>query len=94
MRLKGTPGAGRSTGKKDPLQRLSASECLSRLKETKLLAVKDDKSTGPAGEVMGVKVEHLPFAELNAAWKEADKDESRAVADRWTKAAKKVEGAT
>jgi hypothetical protein len=92
VRLKGTPGAGRSMGKSDPLQCLSASECLSRLKETKLLAVKDDKSTGPAGEVMGVKVEHLPFAELNAAWKEADKDESRAVADRWAKESKKIEG--
>ena len=91
-RLKGTPGADRSAGKTDPVQCLSANECLRRLKETKILAVKDDKSSGPAGEVMGVKVEHLPFAELNEAWKQADKDESRAVADRWVKAAKKVEG--
>ena len=92
VRLKGTPGAGRSAGKTDPVQCLSANECLRRLKAAKILAVKDDKSSGPAGEVMGVKVEHLPFAELNEAWKQADKDESRAVADRWTKEAKRVEG--
>ena len=92
VRLKGTPGAGRSAGKTDPVQCLSAGDCLRRLKETRLLAVKDDKSSGSAGEVMGVKVEHLPFSELNEAWKQADKDESRAVADRWTQEAKKIEG--
>ena len=92
VRVKRTPGAGRSAGKTDNVQCLSANECLRRLKEAKILAVRDDKSSGPAGEVMGVKVEHLPFAELNEAWKQADKDESRAIADRWAKAAKKVEG--
>ena len=66
-------------------------ECLRRLKESKILAVRDQNS-GPAGEIMGIKVEHVPFAELNDAWKQADKDEARAVADRWTKAAKKIEG--
>ncbi len=43
---------------------------------------------------MGIKVEHVPFAELNEAWKQADKDESRAVADRWAKEAKRIEGVT
>jgi len=37
-------------------------------------------------------VEQLPFAELNDAWKQADKDETRAVADTWAKAAKRIEG--
>jgi len=92
VRLKSTPGAGRLAGKTDPVQCLSADACLRRLKEAKILAVRDDKSSGPAGEVMGVKVEHLPFAELNEAWKQADKAETCAVADRWAKAAKKVEG--
>ncbi len=92
VRLKGTPGASRFAGKTDPVPCLSANECLGRLKEAKILAVRDDKSTGPAGEVMGVKVEQLPFAELNEAWKQADKAEACAVADRWAKAAKKVEG--
>jgi len=91
-RLKGTPGAGRLGGKTDPLKCLSADDCLRRLKEARILAVRDDKSTGAAGEVMGVKVEHVPFAELNEAWKQADKDETRAVADRWAKSARKIEG--
>jgi len=92
VRLKGTPGAGHLGGKANPVQCLSANDCLRRLKEAKILAVRDDKSSGPAGEMMGVQVEHIPFAELNEAWKQADKDESRAVADRWAKAAKRIEG--
>ena len=34
----------------------------------------------------------MTFAEVNEAWKAADRDESRAVADRWQKNAKVVEG--
>ncbi|MCX6929922.1 MAG: hypothetical protein NT154_42930 [Verrucomicrobia bacterium] len=93
VRLKGTPGAGRLAGKTDPVKCLSADECLRRLKETKLLAVRD-QNNGPADQVMGVKVEQIPFAELNEAWKQADKDEARAVADQWTKSARKIEGVT
>ena len=43
---------------------------------------------------MGVKVEQIPFAELNEAWAQADKDEARAVAGGWAKAAKRIEGVT
>ncbi|MEI6786282.1 MAG: twin-arginine translocation signal domain-containing protein [Verrucomicrobiota bacterium] len=93
VRLKGTPGAGRLAGKADPVKCLSGDECLRRLKETKLLAVRDQNS-GPASEVMGVKVEQIPFAELNEAWQQADKEETRAVADQWTKSARKIEGVT
>ena len=93
VRLKGTPGAGRLAGKSDPVKCLSPDECVRRLKEAKLLAVRD-QSSGPGGEVMGVKVEMIPFAELNEAWKQADKDEARAVADRWQKEATRVEGVT
>ena len=92
VRLKGTPGTGRLAGKANPVKCLPADECMRRLKEARILAVRDDKSTGSAGEVMGVKVEHIPFAELNEAWKQADKDETRAVADRWAKSARKIEG--
>jgi hypothetical protein len=41
---------------------------------------------------MGIQIEHIAFAELNDAWKAADKDEARAVAEGWTQAAQKVEG--
>ena len=90
-RLKGMPGAPRSAGKPDQVNCLSADECLRRLKETKLLAIRNQEA-GPGGEVMGVKVEMVTFAELNDAWQKADKDEAKAIAARWAKDAKRVEG--
>jgi hypothetical protein len=91
LRQKATPGTGRLAGKPDPVTCLSANECLRRLKEAKILAIRD-QNTGPASEVMGVKVEQVPFGELNDAWKQADKDETRAVAGAWAKTARRVEG--
>ena len=41
---------------------------------------------------MGIKVIHVPFAQVNDAWKAADKDEARAIADRWEKTAALVSG--
>ena len=93
LRLKATPGAGRLSGGADPVICLSANECVRRLKEAKILAVRDQNS-GPASEMMGITVEQLPFAELNEAWQQADKDEARAVAGRWAKAARRVESVT
>ncbi len=93
VRLKGTPDAAKPAGKDDPVKCLPGEECARRLKEAKLLAIRDQTS-GPGGEVMGVKVEMLSFAELNAAWEKADKDEARSVASRWQKDAKRVEGVT
>lgn len=91
VRLKHTPKPGRMTAKSDPLECLSPGECLRRLRESKILAVRN-QNAGPAGEFVGIKVEHIPFAELNEAWKKADRDEARAVADQWTQAARKIEG--
>ena len=68
-----------------------SAECLRRLKESKILAVRGQES-GPAGESMGIQIVNVPFAEVNDAWKAADRDESRAIADRWQKTAAKVEG--
>jgi L-fucose isomerase-like protein len=42
--------------------------------------------------MLGIPVEKVSFTEVNDAWKNADKDESRAIADRWSKGAKIVEG--
>ena len=61
------------------------------MKETKILAVRGAAEGLPA-ERMGIPVVHVPFAEVNDAWKAADRDESRAVAARWQKSAAKVEG--
>ena len=90
-RRKATPQPGDLTGKKDDLKCLSADECLGRLKQTKLLAVRD-QTAGPEAVIAGIAVERIPFSVLNEAWTAAGKDESRAVADRWQKEAQKVEG--
>ncbi|HYG36857.1 MAG TPA: hypothetical protein VEC99_18840 [Clostridia bacterium] len=93
VRAKGTPDAHTLNCKNDSLKCLPTNECLKRLKQSKILAVRGQDS-GPAGEIAGVKIEHVPFSELNEAWKNADKDEARAVADQWEKGAKKIEGVT
>jgi len=90
-RVKATPKASKSMGRHDLVQCLSTGQCLARLKQTKILAVRGQES-GPAGEVAGIQIQHVPFAELNEAWKNADKDQARAVADMWQKTAKKVAG--
>jgi hypothetical protein len=90
VRAKYTPSQGRLVGKRDDVACISTKDCLTQLKETKLLAFRDQTS-GSEGEVMGIKVERLPFSELNEAWKNADKDEARAIADSWTRSARKIE---
>lgn len=90
VRLKRTPGPGRLAGKSDEVKCLSPSECLRQFKESKILAVRSNEA-GPTTEIMGIKIQPMPFAELNEAWKNADKDEAGAVADRWQKSARKIE---
>ena len=53
-----------------------------------------DQNSGPGDGRDGDQSGAYPFAELNEAWSKADKDEARAVADRWTKSAEKIEGVT
>lgn len=91
VRRQSTPKAARLACKPDAMKCLSPDECLRRFKESKILAVRG-QDVPPPSEIMGIKVEHVTFAELNDAWKVADKDEARAVADRWTQTARKVEG--
>jgi L-fucose isomerase-like protein len=62
-----------------------------RLKASRILAVRGAEAQ-PSINVLGIPVDYIPFAELNAAWAAADKDEARAVADRWAKSAAKMEG--
>jgi hypothetical protein len=66
-------------------------ECVRQLKASKILAVRGQES-GPAGERMGIQILNVPYAEINDAWKAADRDEARAIADRWRTTAAKVEG--
>ena len=59
------------------------------MKESKILAVGGGwPGIAPAIQSeMGIEVVNVPFAEVNDAWKAADKDQSQAIADRWQKTA-------
>ena len=66
-------------------------DCVRQLKASTILAVRGQES-GPAGESMGIRIVNVPYAEINDAWKSADPDRSRAVADRWQTTAARIEG--
>jgi hypothetical protein len=91
VRMKRTPQVGNMQCKADKLPAVSTGECVRRMKESKILAVRDQKS-GPAGEMMGIPTERVSFAEVNAAWESADKNMAKAVARRWKEDATKVVG--
>lgn len=91
-RRKLTPQAGDLSCVNDPVEVLSAKDCLAKMREAKLLVV-TNKSVGSYAaikEQMGIEAVLVPFEELNAAWKAADKDQARAVADRWQKDARAI----
>jgi hypothetical protein len=89
VRIECTPKAGVLTAKPDALKTISTEECLKRMKASKILAVRSQES-GPADPVMDISMEKVSFAEVNEAWKAADKDQVRQVADRWQKGAASV----
>jgi len=86
-----TPRPGDLSCRPDSLSATSAQECLIRMRKSKILAVQDEKS-GPGQPVFEVPVDNVAFAEVNEAWKMANRDEIRAVADRWQKGATEVVG--
>ena len=91
VRLAQTPKAGELSSLADPLKTLRTEECVRRLKDLKILAVRGQEA-GPAGSMFTIPVVNVPFSEVNDAWKAADKDESRGVADHWEKTAAAVVG--
>lgn len=91
VRMKRTPKSEDMVCKPDEPKLISAKECLKRMKESKILAVRDQQS-GDAAPIMGIPVERVSFAEVNEAWKTADKNEAKEIAERWSKNATKVEG--
>ncbi|MBK9137367.1 MAG: hypothetical protein IPM17_01145 [Verrucomicrobia bacterium] len=91
VRAKRTPRAGDLATRADDLACLSTDDCLRQMKASRVLAVRD-QNAGEEPSIAGIPVQKVPFAELNEAWKNADRDETRAVADRWESAAAKVEG--
>ena len=84
-----TAAPGNLTCKEDKLQTLSIDECVRRMKESKILAVPDDKPQ-PAQPMMGITVENIGFSEVNKAWENANKDEARAIVERWQKTATQI----
>jgi len=68
-------------------------EVLRQMKESRILAVRG-KESGRAEPVLGIPVYNVAFAELNEAWKAADKDDAKAMADQWQRDATEVEGVT
>jgi len=93
VRRERTPKARRLRVKKDEVKTLAIDECVRRMRASKILAVRGAGS-GLASEIMGIPIVHVPFAEVNDAWRAADADEARALADRWEKTAKVIEGVT
>ncbi len=74
----------------DRLDVLPAAECVRRMRTSRILAVRGAGNL--PSELAGIQVVHVPFSELNDAWKAADRDRSREVARGWERTAARVEG--
>ncbi|MGB4728499.1 MAG: hypothetical protein WBH86_13925 [Thermogutta sp.] len=89
-----TPAPGDMTCKPDELKCLSVEETLRQLREKKILAVGGGWG-GPRffeaiQKELGVPVISIGFEELNEAWKQADKDQAKEIAQGWKKSAAAV----
>lgn len=91
VRARQTPSASAERGLEDDLHCRPTEECRHRMEASRILVVRDQTS-GEETPVAGIPVQRIAFSELNAAWEQADRDEARAVAGRWTQAADRVEG--
>ena len=89
VRIARTPKPGDLSCNDDPLKTISTEECVERLKQSKILAVRNQES-GPAEPILSIPMEYVSFAEVNDAWKNADQDKSREIAYRWKKNALEV----
>ncbi len=94
VRAERTRPQGDLTCHADDLQLLSPSACRAQMKASKILAVGGGwPGIAPAiTQEMGIQVVNVPFAEVNAAWEQASKDEANEVADRWQSTAARVAG--
>ena len=94
VRVAQTKPAGSQESKADELELASASEWQKKMKESKILTVGGEGWRGPKAviEELGVQVIEIPYAEVNDAWKAADKEKACEVADMWEKRAKTIAG--
>ncbi|MDW8309113.1 MAG: hypothetical protein RMK20_07040 [Verrucomicrobiales bacterium] len=93
VRVERTRKPGRRDCKPDDVKCLEPAECLRRLRDAKLLAVRNNEP-GRVTEILGIKVQPLTFNELDEAWQRADRDAARALARDWQRAARRIEGVT
>jgi len=78
--------------KPDHLECLSPSQWKAKMKASKILTVGGEGWRGPKSviEELGINVMEIPYAEVNEAWKTADKEKTQEVADMWEKRAAKI----
>lgn len=88
-RVKRTPAQGNMDCLADDLKTIPAAECVRRMQESRILAVRNQGS-GPAEPLMGIPLEYVSFAEVNQAWENADQDEAKAIAEKWQKKSSEV----
>lgn len=84
-----TPAPGKYELISNPIDLLSPDKSMKLFGKSKILAIRD-QNKGISEPVMGIPVEYIPFAEVNAAWKSADKEASREVAEKWQKTSLEV----
>jgi hypothetical protein len=91
-----TPAASNLACKRDNLSALEPRDCLAKMRKSKILAVGGGwPGIAPAIQSeMGIEVINVPYTEVNAAWEVADKEQSRAIADRWQRTAAEITGVT
>ena len=92
VRIARTKPAGSQDCRPDDLELLSPSLWQAKMKQSKILTVGGEGWRGPKAviEELGVQVIEIPYAEVNDAWKAADKEKAREVADMWQKRAKTI----
>lgn len=92
-RMECTPAPGNLSVAPDDVKTLDPKDCLAAIRGSKILAVGSGwPDIRPAvTERMGIEFVNVSYAELNEAWKAADKDLARQIADRWQNTAAKIE---
>lgn len=88
-RIRLTSAPGRYELSSNSIDILSPDESIKAFGKSKILAVRD-QNKGISEPVLGIPVEYIPFAEVNAAWKSADREISREIAEKWQKTALEV----
>ena len=90
MRQKSMPSTRNMNFTQDDLTCISPEECVKRMKSSRILAVRNVESA-PADPIMNIPMEFVSFSVVNEAWNAADRDEARAVAEKWQSKATDVQ---